>query len=253
MLYQEEESAGNINVVCRFRPLNAKEKEISNSVCVSFPSQNTVTINQHEGPPLSFTFDKVFPSASTQEEVYEFSAKSIVESVMKGFNGTVFAYGQTSSGKTYTMTGDLNSQAYMGITPRMISTVFDTIYSEAENIEFTVKVSFCEIYMEKISDLLDTTKDKLKVRESKNKGVYIADLSETYVTADFDVHELIRIGNTNRQVAESNMNAKSSRSHSIVGAFAAAGGAKLGNDRGIPSQTQDEFCLGSRTRHGQSG
>jgi hypothetical protein len=103
----------------------------------------------------------------------------------------------------------------MGITPRMISTVFDLIDNASESLEFTVKVSFCEIYMEKISDLLDNSKENLKIRENKNKGVYIADLSETYVTGDFDVHELLRIGSLNRQVGESKMNAKSSRSHSL--------------------------------------
>lgn len=215
MQYQEEEQTGNINVVCRFRPLNEKEKEISASTCVSFSSNTTVTVNQSDSNPLHFTFDRVFNPSSTQEEIYEFSAKHVVESVMQGFNGTILAYGQTSSGKTFTMTGDPSNPVLMGITPRMVTTVFDIIDNASENLEFTVKVSFCEIYMEKISDLLDPSKENLKIRENKNKGIYISDLSETYVTGEFDVHELLRIGNLNRQVGESNMNAKSSRSHSL--------------------------------------
>ena len=214
MQYQEEEQIGNINVVCRFRPLNEQELEKSSSQCAQFPNSSTVIINQNE-TQLTFNFDRVFPPSSTQEEIYEFSAKHVVESVMQGFNGTILAYGQTSSGKTFTMTGDQTSPVLMGITPRMISTVFDLIDNASESLEFTVKVSFCEIYMEKISDLLDNTKENLKIRENKNKGVYIADLSETYVTGDFDVHELLRIGSLNRQVGESKMNAKSSRSHSL--------------------------------------
>lgn len=215
MSYQEEESTSNITVICRFRPLNNKEKEISQSTCVSFPNPTSVVVSSQDQTPLTFSFDKVFSPNSKQEEVYEYSAKHIIESVMQGFNGTIFAYGQTSSGKTYTMTGDQADPVNMGITPRMITTVFDIIDNASENVEFTVKVSFCEIYMEKISDLLDTSKENLKIRENKNKGVYIADLSETYVTGDFDVHELLRIGSLNRQVGESNMNAKSSRSHSL--------------------------------------
>lgn len=215
MNYEEEESSGQINVVCRFRPLSDKEIEISAATCVAFNSQTSVTISPKDQASLSFTFDRVFPPNSTQEEIYDFSARHIVESVMQGFNGTVFAYGQTASGKTYTMTGEQTDPIRMGITPRMVTTVFDIIDNAPENFEFTVKVSFCEIYLEKISDLLDTGKENLKIRENKNKGVYIADLSETYVTGDFDVHELLRIGSSNRQVGESNMNAKSSRSHSL--------------------------------------
>ena len=215
MNYVEEESTSLINVICRFRPLNQREVEISPLSCASFPSSTSVIITPQEQAPLTFTFDRVFSPSSTQEEIYEFSGRPIVESVMQGFNGTVFAYGQTASGKTFTMTGDQGDPVKMGITPRMVTTVFDIIDNASENFEFTVKVSFCEIYLEKISDLLDTTKQNLKIRENKSKGVYIADLSETYVTGDFDVHELLRIGNQNRQVGESQMNAKSSRSHSL--------------------------------------
>ena len=217
MQFQEldQESIGNIQVVCRFRPLNDKERENSSTICALFPSSNTVQILPQDQQPLNFKLDRIFPPSTTQLEIYEHSGRPVVESVMEGFNGTIFAYGQTASGKTFTMTGDQNDRDKMGITPRMVGTVFDIIDNASEKFEFTVKVSFCEIYMEKISDLLDTSKENLKIRENKNKGVYIADLSETYVTGDFDVLELLRIGNINRQVGESKMNAKSSRSHSL--------------------------------------
>ena len=210
MQFQEldQESIGNIQVVCRFRPLNDKERENSSTICALFPSSNTVQILPQDQQPLNFKLDRIFPPSTTQLEIYEHSGRPVVESVMEGFNGTIFAYGQTASGKTFTMTGDQNDRDKMGITPRMVGTVFDIIDNASEKFEFTVKVSFCEIYMEKISDLLDTSKENLKIRENKNKGVYIADLSETYVTGDFDVLELLRIGNINRQVGESKMNAK---------------------------------------------
>lgn len=104
----EEEQQGNILVLCRFRPLNEKEKQMSDQLCVNFPDdQKTVIITPQteSGGPLRFNFDSVFTPAASQAQVYHTAAKPIVEAVMQGFNGTVFAYGQTSSGKTFTMTG----------------------------------------------------------------------------------------------------------------------------------------------------
>lgn len=102
--------------------------------------------------------------------------------MLEGFNGTIFAYGQTSSGKTHTMQGpDITDLELQGIIPRMVRTVFARIESAGEHMEFTVKISMIEIYMEKIRDLLDPVKDNLRVHEEKNKGVYVADVTETYV------------------------------------------------------------------------
>ena len=92
---------------------------------------------------------------------------------MEGFNGTIFAYGQTSSGKTHTMQGIIDDVELRGIVPRMVKTVFNRIENSSENMEFAVKVSFCEIYNERIKDLLDPKKDNLKIHEEKQKGVYI--------------------------------------------------------------------------------
>ena len=207
----------NIKVVCRFRPLNEKEKSMSKDLCVNFLSDQTVSINSSSQniENHKFTFDVVFPPTASQESIYEVSAKPIVEAVMQGFNGTIFAYGQTSSGKTFTMTGDLENYENMGIIPRMVSTVFDTINYAESDIEFTVKVGYCEIYLEKIKDLLDTTKNNLKVHQDRTRGVYIEGLSEHYVSSDQEVYEIMKIGSDNREVASTNMNAGSSRSHSI--------------------------------------
>jgi kinesin family member 5 len=113
------------------------------------------------------------------------AAKPIIDSVLEGFNGTIFAYGQTSSGKTHTMTGpQIDNIEMQGIIPRMVRTVFNRIESASETIEFSVKVSMVEIYMEKIRDLLVPAHDNLKVHEEKGKGVYIADLSEEYISEE---------------------------------------------------------------------
>ena len=111
---------------------------------------------------------------SHQKEVYDKAAKPIIESVLEGFNGTIFAYGQTSSGKTHTMQGpDIKDIEMQGIIPRMVRTVFNRIETADEAIEFSVKVSMVEIYMEKIKDLINPSKDNLRIHEEKNKGVYM--------------------------------------------------------------------------------
>lgn len=134
---------------------------------------------------------------------------------MEGFNGTIFAYGQTSSGKTHTMQGVIDDVELRGIVPRMVKTVFNRIENSSENMEFAVKVSFCEIYNERIKDLLDPKKDNLKIHEEKQKGVYIQDVTERYCCDEAEVFEQMRMGNNNRSVTATNMNAESSRSHSL--------------------------------------
>ncbi|CAG9316919.1 unnamed protein product [Blepharisma stoltei] len=212
-------SQGNVIVACRFRPLNEKEKEFSmDSVAEFLPDGKTVVINQkyENFGTLKFSFDYVFPPDTEQSTVYDCSGIKIVESVMQGFNGTIFAYGQTSSGKTYTMNGpDVDNIQLMGIIPRMIYTVFNKIENSEEHIEFSVKVGYCEIYLERIKDLLDPSKDNLKIHEDKARGVYISGLSTHYVSNNVEVLDLMKIGLKNREVGHTNMNSESSRSHSI--------------------------------------
>ena len=97
----------------------------------------------------------------------------------------------------------------------MVRTVFNRIETASEAIEFTVKVSMVEIYMEKIRDLIDPSKDNLRIHEEKGKGVYIQDVEEIFISEEKQVYELMKIGNQNRSVAATNMNAESSRSHSL--------------------------------------
>lgn len=212
------EDLANVKVFCRFRPLNSKEIQISQNCCANFINDKTISISQQyeNAEPLKFTFDSVFTPEASQELVYEIAARPIVNAVMEGFNGTVFAYGQTSSGKTFTMTGpDFEDPEMIGIIPRMVTTVFDEICSADECIEFSVKVSYCEIYLEKIKDLLDTSKNDLKIREDRTRGIYIDGITEQYVSDDKDVYDLMKIGIENREVAYTNMNSGSSRSHSL--------------------------------------
>jgi kinesin family protein 5 len=102
-----------------------------------------------------------------------------------------------------------------GIIPRMVRTVFNRIENADVNIEFQVKVSMCEIYNEKIKDLQNPKMNNLRIHEEKGKGVYIQDIKETYCTSEDDVFNVMKVGNSNRAITATNMNAESSRSHSL--------------------------------------
>uniref|UniRef100_A0A672N771 Kinesin-like protein n=1 Tax=Sinocyclocheilus grahami TaxID=75366 RepID=A0A672N771_SINGR len=162
-----------------------------------------------------YAFDRVFPTNTTQEQVYNTCAKQIVRDVLGGYNGTIFAYGQTSSGKTHTMEGNLHDPQQMGIIPRIAEDIFNHIFAMDENLEFHIKVSYFEIYMEKIRDLLDVTKTNLSVHEDKNRIPYVKGCTERFVSSPEEVMDVIDEGKSNRHVAVTNMNEHSSRSHSI--------------------------------------
>ena len=167
----------------------------------------------------NFKFDRVFDMESTQKQVYDLAAKPIIDSVLDGFNGTIFAYGQTGSGKSHTMTGpsisNIEDVEMQGIIPRMVRTVFTRIENASEDIVFNVTVSMVEIYNERIKDLLDPSKDNLRIHEKAGKGVYLQDVTENYIESEEQVYQIMRHGNDNRAVASTNMNSESSRSHSI--------------------------------------
>nr|XP_014435293.2 kinesin heavy chain [Pelodiscus sinensis] len=169
--------------------------------------------NRYQAKP--YVFDRVLPPNTTQEQVYNACAKQIVKDVLEGYNGTIFAYGQTSSGKTHTMEGKLHDSQLMGIIPRIAHDIFDHIYSMDENLEFHIKVSYFEIYLDKIRDLLDVSKTNLAVHEDKNRVPYVKGCTERFVSSPEEVMDVIDEGKANRHVAVTNMNEHSSRSHSI--------------------------------------
>ncbi|XP_070279141.1 kinesin heavy chain [Myotis yumanensis] len=201
----------SIKVMCRFRPLNEAEILRGDKFIPKFKGDETVVIGQ--GKP--YVFDRVLPPSTTQEQVYSACAKQIVKDVLEGYNGTIFAYGQTSSGKTHTMEGKLHDPQLMGIIPRIAHDIFDHIYSMDENLEFHIKVSYFEIYLDKIRDLLDVSKTNLAVHEDKNRVPYVKGCTERFVSSPEEVMDVIDEGKANRHVAVTNMNEHSSRSHSI--------------------------------------
>ncbi|XP_053184205.1 kinesin heavy chain-like [Scomber japonicus] len=199
-----------VKVMCRFRPLNDAERSRGDKYIPKFNGEDTVVV---AGKP--YVFDRVLPPITEQLQVYDTCAKQIVKDVLGGYNGTIFAYGQTSSGKTHTMEGKLHDPQLMGIIPRIATDIFDHIYSMDENLEFHIKVSYFEIYLDKIRDLLDVSKTNLAVHEDKNRVPFVKGCTERFVSSPDEVMDVIDEGKANRHVAVTNMNEHSSRSHSI--------------------------------------
>ena len=165
-----------------------------------------------------FTFDRIFDIDSTQDEVYAISALPAVESVLSGYNSTIFAYGQTGTGKTFTMEGftfdylDPNR----GIIPRTIEDIFKYIENNTNsNTTFIIRATYLQIYNEQISDLLKPEKKNLSIRESKQKGLYVESLSEWAVRSPNDIYALLERGSQSRAKANTHMNDVSSRSHAV--------------------------------------
>ena len=208
----EDSGSCNIRVICRVRPLNKKEIDLGGEQCVTFPKPNVIALQGAYYP-----FDKVFEPDSTQYDVYDITAKPIIKDVLNGFNGTIFAYGQTASGKTHTMEGSIADPELHGITPRIVNDIFDYIYNmdPASNVEFTLKVSYFEVYNEEIRDLLDLSKGKLSIHEDRTGKPFVKGLSEHAVASPEEILDLIEDGKSNRHVSVTNMNEHSSRSHSV--------------------------------------
>ncbi|KAJ2640080.1 hypothetical protein GGF44_002609, partial [Coemansia sp. RSA 1694] len=136
--------------------------------------------------------------------------------IFNGYNGTVFCYGQTGSGKTFTMMGaDIDNDDLKGIIPRIVEGIFAKIIESPPTLEYMVKSSYMEIYMERIRDLLNPDEANLPVHEDKANGVYVKGLMEVFVSSIDEVYQVMRQGAKNRVVGFTNMNAESSRSHSI--------------------------------------
>ena len=208
----------NVRVVCRCRPVNQIELDHGSTTCVQFTANDPRVIQVSvDDCPSIFHFDYVFDTQSLQSHVYENTVDPLIEDVLNGYNATVFAYGQTGTGKTYTMEGCLGDVNEKGIVPRSVGSLFEGVKNSDESMEFVFKVSYVEIYMEKIRDLLDNTRVKtnLTVREDKIRGIYIAGVTEEYVASEDELFQIMQNGSSNRATAATGMNEGSSRSHSV--------------------------------------
>eukprot|EP00250_Pteridium_aquilinum_P008706 c18148_g1_i1 orf=402-3155(+) len=175
---------------------------------------NTISLCSPLGTPVSgqaFAFDHVFGTEVATAAIYDLHTRGVISSALHGFNGTVFAYGQTSSGKTYTMRG---SKTDLGLIGLAVHEVFSHIQKITER-EFLIRVSYMEIYNEDIDDLLAPENRKLQVHENLEKGIFVAGLREEIVSSPKQVFELLEFGEARRHVGQTNMNVYSSRSHTI--------------------------------------
>uniref|UniRef100_A0A8C4N8S9 Kinesin-like protein n=1 Tax=Eptatretus burgeri TaxID=7764 RepID=A0A8C4N8S9_EPTBU len=200
----------NVKVVCRFRPMNEAETNRGDKCLAQFFNDETVNFCK-----MQYSFDQVFSPDQTQEHVYTACARQIICDVLQGYNGTIFAYGQTASGKTHTMEGQLNDHLKQGILPRIIQDIFGHIDSMDENLEFLIKVS---AEVQKNWDCLNTgdvTKTNLSVHEDKNRVPFVKGCTERFVSSSEEVMDIILKAKVNRHVAVTNMNEHSSRSHCI--------------------------------------
>ncbi|XP_045082820.1 centromere-associated protein E isoform X6 [Coregonus clupeaformis] len=210
-----EESA--VKVCVRVRPLIEREETAAESAepVKLYWKTDKQTIHQVDDGNFTknFSFDRVFSAEETTLQLYQELAKPLVVSTVEGYNGTIFAYGQTSSGKTFTMMG---SSLTPGVIPLAMEDVFQTI-KNCPKKEFLLRVSYLEIYNETVTDLLcDSWKRKpLEIREGNNKNVYVADLTEELVTSPEQALAWIRKGEKNRHYGKTKMNQRSSRSHTI--------------------------------------
>ena len=149
-------------------------------------------------------------------DVYNRVARNIVDNVLEGYNGTIFAYGQTGTGKTFTMEGDRSVPELKGIIPNSFAHIFGHIAKADDHLKFLVRVSYLEIYNEEVRDLLGKDQSlRLEVKERPDVGVYVKDLSVFMVNNADDMDKLMTMGNKNRSIGATQMNAHSSRSHAI--------------------------------------
>ncbi|XP_062936314.1 kinesin-like protein KIF27 isoform X3 [Cynocephalus volans] len=205
-----------IKVAVRIRPLLCKEVLHNHQVCVRvIPNTTQIII----GKDRVFTFDFVFGKNSTQDEVYNTCVKPLMLSLIEGYNATVFAYGQTGSGKTYTIGGGHVAsvvEGQKGIIPRAIQEIFQNI-SENPSIDFSIKVSYIEVYKEDLRDLLEleTSMKDLHIREDEKGNTVIFGAKECHVENADEVMSLLEMGNAARHTGTTQMNEHSSRSHAI--------------------------------------
>ncbi|KAM7264573.1 hypothetical protein ACFE04_002256 [Oxalis oulophora] len=232
----EKEKGVNVQVLLRCRPFSDDElRSNAPQVLTCNEYSREVAVSQNiAGKHIDrvFTFDKVFGPSAQQKDLYDQAVIPIVNEVLEGFNCTIFAYGQTGTGKTYTMegeskrhksgsNGELPQEA--GVIPRAVKQIFDTL--ESQNAEYSVKVTFLELYNEEITDLLapeelsravdDKQRKQLPLMEDGKGGVLVRGLEEEIVTSASEIFTLLERGSSKRRTAETLLNKQSSRSHSL--------------------------------------
>ncbi|KOB69118.1 Uncharacterized protein OBRU01_17302 [Operophtera brumata] len=219
----------NIQVFVRLRPLNQRERDIKSLGVVEVAHNREVVVrqSQHNSHTKKFTFDRAFGPHAKQVEIYQDVVSPLIEEVLAGYNCTVFAYGQTGTGKTHTMVGESTSDQHTwqndplaGIIPRALSQLFDEL--RLSNTEYTVRVSYLELYNEELFDLLSSSEDNSKLRIYED------------VSNKNEVYKIMAQGQDRKRVASTLMNAQSRYIHTLQVAPNFIAGRNIGNVRVAP-------------------
>ncbi|XWS57579.1 hypothetical protein CRYUN_Cryun09bG0186000 [Craigia yunnanensis] len=209
----------NVTVCVRFRPLSSKEKrDLGDNICIQSIDSETFIIKDEKEEGFTFSFDKVFYEKSKQADVYEFLVLPIVRDAFNAINGTIIAYGQTGAGKTYSMEGPNileSDEQKKGILPRVVDGLFACIRSSNDSTKYTIKLSMVEIYMEKVRDLFDLSKDNIQIKESRTQGILLSGATEISLLDPAEALQSLSSGIANRAIGETQMNMASSRSHCV--------------------------------------
>jgi len=240
----------NVNVAVRIRPLNGREEARGGDVCVEAATPQSLQVGAAAGgaagggrKPQTFSYDSVFPPEASQDQVYRHGARAIVHKVLEGFNGCIFAYGQTGAGKTHTMEGTASDP---GVIPRLCEDIFRTSAEHRADRTFVVTMSYMEVYQEVLRDLLasdggDASSGRSTpvpadasgaggaggatgavgarrpvIREDPSTGVFVENAKCVAVASFAEVSELLAAGTKRRATGETKMNAVSSRSHAVL-------------------------------------
>ncbi|KAL4759541.1 putative kinesin family protein (KipA) [Aspergillus foveolatus] len=210
---RSKETKGNVVVSVRVRP-NVGGENSANPEWIVDARRGLLVYNGKEGG--DYYYDNVFSAMENNARVYDSAAKRLVRRVMEGYHGTVFAYGMTGTGKTFSMQGTATSP---GVIPLAITDIFSFI-RETPHREFLLRVSYLEIYNEKIHDLLSastgSSSEDIKLREDSKRGVYATPLKEEIVQSPTQLLRVIARGDHARRTGSTQFNARSSRSHAVV-------------------------------------
>ncbi|KAK2984015.1 hypothetical protein RJ640_024229, partial [Escallonia rubra] len=228
----DKDKGVNVQVLLRCRPMNEDEVRAKTPAAISCNElRREVTVIQNMGSKQidrTFVFDKVFGPASKQKDLYDQAIAPIVNEALEGYNCTVFAYGQTGTGKTYTMEGEGEKEKNRifhrdaGVIPRAVQQIFDTL--EDLDAEYIMKVTFIELYNEEITDLLgpdeskfsdDKSKKPIALLEDGKGAVFMRGLEEEIVCSAEDIYKILEKGSARKHTAETLLNKQSNRSHSL--------------------------------------
>ncbi|PYH47287.1 putative kinesin family protein (KipA) [Aspergillus saccharolyticus JOP 1030-1] len=215
----KDTTKGNVIVSVRVRPEIAGSEATKTSEWTLDGGRAVISYHGKEGG--DYLYDNVFSTSEDNAKVYDAAAKRLVRRVMEGYHGTVFAYGMTGTGKTFSMQGTATSP---GVIPLAITDIFSFI-RETPHREFLLRVSYLEIYNERINDLLSasvsgapstTQQEEIKLREDSKRGIYATPLKEEIVQSPTQLLRVIARGDHARRTGSTQFNARSSRSHAVV-------------------------------------